>query len=409
MNIEKSIIDICVGDTNLYAKAYESAVTEDLFEGVYTDMWAFCVEYSKKHGLGPSVDALNQEFPDYTWDFPPHEPLSYYIEQLKRKHAFNLTVTAVSEAYGHLNEKNVEEAVDRLREAVRQIEDSTASEADVDWNATAEVRYAEYLKLQQNKGIDGYTTPFPTLDEATQGFHDGEFILVVARQGVGKTWLTNILAHQNLKEGLRVLYFTKEMPSRQVARRFDALEFDLSYQDLRKGSLNSFKEAEWSKAVKNPMKGKGELFIVGEESGGVSHVSAKIERHKPDIVYIDGMYLMDDDQRARDNWLKIGNISRDLKKLSKRVQVPIMATDQFNRQADNSKGDASHIAYGDIAKDADVILGLFQDEDQRLNKRMTLKVLKQREGERPEIECDWDMGTMTFNEVEESDFGSVTF
>ena len=142
----------------------------------------------------------------------------------------------------------------------------------------------------------------------------------------------------------------------------------------------------------------------------MSQVAAKIERYKPDIVYIDGMYLMDDDQRARDNWLKIGNISRDLKKLAKRTLTPILATVQFNRQADNSKGDASNIAYGDIAKDADVILGLFQDEDQFLAKRMTLKVLKQREGQRPEIELDWDLNNMKFSEVSEQDeFNTVSW
>ena len=56
-----------------------------------------------------------------------------------------------------------------------------------------------------------------------------------------------------------------------------------------------------------------------------------------------------------------------------------------------------------------MILGLFQDEDQRLAKRLTLRVLKQREGQRPEIECDWDMDLMKFSEVSEEDFGTVSF
>ena len=53
------------------------------------------------------------------------------------------------------------------------------------------------------------------------------------------------------------------------------------------------------------------------------HKPARIERHKPDIIFIDGMYLMDDDQRARDNWLKI-NISRDMKRLAE-------VADSYNR------------------------------------------------------------------------------
>jgi len=408
MDIEKRIIDKCAESPKLYAEAIDMAVMPEMFTGLFKEIWQFSVNYMKTHGSGPTDEAITHQFPDYSWDFPAPEPLSYYVEQLKKKHAFNLTLTGIQSAYDNLNKREVDKAVDQLRDALRKIEDATASEADLDWGASAEDRYNDYLELQNKGGIDGYRTPFQTLDEATQGWHDGEFILVVARQGVGKTWLTNIMAHKNYRDGLKVIYFTKEMPSKQVARRFDALEYNLPYQELRSGKLNSFREAEWRNKVQEGLP-VGQMVIVGEETGGVSQVAAKIERHKPDIVFIDGMYLMDDDQRARDNWLKISNISRDMKRLAKRVMIPIIATVQFNRSADNSKGDASNIAYGDIAKDADIILGLFQDEDQRLDKRMTLRVLKQREGSRPEIELDWDMDNMKFAEVNTDAFKAVDF
>lgn len=408
MDIEKKIIDKCAENTALYAEAIDQAVIPEMFNGTARDIWEYAIKHMKAHGTGPTDEAITAQFPEYVWDFPASEPLSYYVEQLKRKHAFNLTLVGIQSAYDNLNKREVESAVDDLRDALRKIEDATASEADLDWGASAEDRYNDYLDIQKKGGIDGYRTPFDTLDQATQGWHDGEFVLVVARQGVGKTWLTNIMAHKNYQDGLRVLYFTKEMPSKQVARRFDALEYHLPYQDLRSGNLNSFKEAEWRQKVQTGLP-PGKLMIVGEETGGVSQVAAKIERHKPDIIFIDGMYLMDDDQRARDNWLKISNISRDMKRLAKRMMIPIIATVQFNRSADNSKGDASNIAYGDIAKDADVILGLFQDEDQRLDRRMTLKVLKQREGSRPEIELDWDMDNMKFAEVQDGGFSGVNF
>lgn len=408
MDIEKRIIDKCAELPKLYAEAIDMAVIPDMFTGMYKDIWEFAVNHMKTHGTGPTDEAIRHQFNDYVWDFPAAEPLSYYVEQLKKKHAFNLTLTGIQSAYDNLNKREVDKAVDELRDALRKIEDATASEADLDWGATAENRYNDYLDIQSKGGIDGYRTPFNILDEATQGWHDGEFILVVARQGVGKTWLTNIMAHKNYKDGLKVLYFSKEMPSNQVARRFDALEYHLPYQELRSGKLNSFREAEWRDKVQEGLP-VGQMVIVGEETGGVSQVAAKIERHRPDIIFIDGLYLMDDDQRARDNWLKISNISRDMKRLAKRVMIPIIATVQFNRSADNSKGDASNIAYGDIAKDADIILGLFQDEDQRLDKRMTLRVLKQREGARPEIELDWDMDNMKFAEVAQDPFKTVEF
>lgn len=409
MDIEKKLLDKLFDNPELYPDVIDAAVSAEMFEGDYKQVWEYALKHMKAHGTGPTDEAIKVQFPTYEWDFPSPEPISFFIDLLKKKYAFNLTLVGIQSAYEKLNQREVDQAVDHLREALRQIEDATSSEVDLDWGATVQDRYTNYLEVQSLKGIDGYTTPFDTLDEATQGFHDGEFILIAARQGVGKTWLSNVLAHHNVGQGLQVLYFTKEMPSKQIARRFDALKFNLPYQELRSGQLNSFKEADWRSQVQEGLP-TGQLMIVGEESGGVSHVAAKIERYHPDIVYIDGMYLMDDDQRARDNWLKIANISRDLKKLAKRVQKPIIATVQLNRQADNSKGDPSNIAGSDIARDADVILGLFQDEDQRLSSRLTLKVLKQREGQRPEIELDWNMGQMKFSEVSDVDeFQTVTF
>ena len=399
-DLDKTVFDKCVGSPELYAALFEASITSDMFVGQYAQMFEYSERFTKAHGIGPSMDAMKLEFSDYEWDFPSSEPISHYIDLLKKRHSFNLTLAAVQSAYSSLNSRDVDTAVDLLRDAVRRIEDANTSEADLDWAGTSQERYERYLELQKNEGIDGYRTPFPTLDDATQGFHDSEFILIVARQGIGKTWLTNIFAHMNINSGLNVLYFTKEMPSKQVARRFDALQYRLNYQDLRKGTLDRVSEKNWLQGMQADKAGK--LTIIGEESGGVGHVAAKIERYKPDIVYVDGMYLMDDDQKAREGWQRLLNISRDMKKLAKKAGIPIVATVQFNRQADNTKGDSANISGGDIARDADVILGLFQDEDQAINRRMTLKVLKQREGNRPQIECDWDIGNMKFSEVQDT-------
>lgn len=407
MDIERSIITICASMPEQgYPEAFEMAITPEIMEPPLKEVWAFAQRYMQAHGRGPSVDAIMLEYPEFE-PCAPTEPLSYYAEVLKRKFAFNTTLKAIKGAYEDLNKREIDSAMVGLREALRTIDDCTSNEADLDWNATTQDRYNRYLNVKDLHGIDGYRTPFPTLDEATQGIHDGEFVLVVARQGVGKTWLLNLLAHKHINEGLKVLFFTKEMPSKQVARRFDALQFKLPYQDLRSGSLNSHIEAKWQKEAEQ-VQVPGSLHIVGEESGGVSHVAAKIERYKPDVIYIDGMYLMDDDQRARDSWLRIGNISRALKKLAKSANIPIIASVQFNRQASRTEGDASNIASGDIAKDADLILGLFQSEDQFLQKQITLKVLKQREGQRPEIDLDWDIGQMQFGEAVTDTF-EVTF
>ena len=141
MDIEKRIIDKCAESPKLYAEAIDMAVIPEMFTGMFKDIWEFAIKHMKAHGTGPTDEAITNQFADYNWDFPAPEPLSYYVEQLKKKHAFNLTLTGIQSAYDNLNKREVDKAVDQLRDALRKIEDATASEADLDWGASAEDRY----------------------------------------------------------------------------------------------------------------------------------------------------------------------------------------------------------------------------------------------------------------------------
>ena len=70
---------------------------------------------------------------------------------------------------------------------------------------------------------------------------------------------------------------------------------------------------------------------------GVMSIASKIDQYKPDIVMIDGMYLLNDDQKGDSRWERITNVSRDLKKLAQQKRVPIIATTQFNRATDETR------------------------------------------------------------------------
>ena len=53
--------------------------------------------------------------------------------------------------------------------------------------------------------------------------------------------------------------------------------------------------------------------------------------------------------------------------------------------------------FGDVQMWFDLMIGLFQSEDMRLNKEMLFKILKQREGEKKEWVAEWELETMSFD------------
>jgi hypothetical protein len=92
-----------------------------------------------------------------------------------------------------------------------------------------------------------------------------------------------------------------------------------------------------------------------------------MEKHKPDIVFIDGMYLMTDargPKNQKDN-SRVQNISRDLRSTVLSTGVPIIATIQANRKADeNEDANLAEIAFSDaIGQDATLAIRVINEKN----------------------------------------------
>ena len=130
-------------------------------------------------------------------------------------------------------------------------------------------------------------------------------------------------------------------------------------------------------------------------------VSAEIDKYDPDIILIDSAYLMEDDQGAKDDWLRVAHITRDLKKLAKRCKKPIVINTQADKNTSKKTGpELGSIMYTQaIGQDSDNVIALFRDEIMLNDREMGLKVLKQREGTLGKLTINWDFDTMNFSDI----------
>lgn len=390
--------------SNEWNNVMDRRVTEELFQDMECrKCFKYVYDFYSKYGKVPSIDLVEEEFKDLRIEYAK-EPVDYYLDKMTENY---VRVKGSQVLIGSAREivKSPMKGIEKLQTAVAELTLEAVPTRDDLVEDTVEDRKARYLRLKKVGGMDGMPTPWEVLNEAAMGLHGGDFIAIVSRPGVGKTWLLSIFAEFSARQGLKVLFVTNEMSNTQIMQRFDALYFKLPYKELRAGLLPDALEKMYFEGLKK-MK-KEVKMVVTQDVHGVNSVGSKIDQYKPDLVLIDGMYLLADDQNSQSRWEGISNISRNLKKLARKKNVPIIATTQFNRASEDVKIDKvtlSNLGFSDsIGQDADVVLGLFRTKDMEMNQEMKVRMLKIREGEPKDFTIQWDLRYMRFGAIETSD------
>ncbi|KKN98612.1 hypothetical protein LCGC14_0147240 [marine sediment metagenome] len=230
----------------------------------------------------------------------------------------------------------------------------------------------EYYMVKEQKGLTGIPWRFDILNTELGGIHEEDFIVFYARPKNAKTWMLLAEAVHKFERGYKTLIETKEMSKKALMRRCAAIIAKLDYRRFRQGKLTTLEEQRFNQVVKDISKNK-RLIISAQKSGGrrrqsgggVTALRAKIEEVSPDIVFLDGIYLMRDDRSTSktSDWRAMYNITQDLKELAQSTKIPIIGTTQQNRSAVKAKNkggsDVDDIAYADsFGQDADLIIRL---------------------------------------------------
>ena len=81
-------------------------------------------------------------------------------------------------------------------------------------------------------------TGFEQLDKLLCGFDNGDLIVVGSRPGVGKTSFVISCALNNARAGVPVLFYTFDMTSDQIIRRFMSAVSGVNLEQIRSGMLS---------------------------------------------------------------------------------------------------------------------------------------------------------------------------
>lgn len=213
----------------------------------------------------------------------------------------------------------------------------------------------------------GAKTGFSDLDKKIIEMGKGDFIIVGARPGMGKTsFVLNIGTNFAKKSKKSVAIFSLEMSCEQLVTRIISSEAMVDSQNLRTGLLTT---EDWENiaGVISDLSGC-DIYVDDSSQIGVTEMRSKLRRiPNLGLVIIDYIGLMQSGTNVDNRAQQVGEISRNLKIMAKDFGVPIICCAQLNRGTEargvtNKRPALSDLRdSGSIEQDADIVMFLYRD------------------------------------------------
>ena len=361
-------------------------------------VWSFVRKHYGEYNEVPTATTVLDHYPNYKV-LDVQDSIDYLLDTMVDFRRRMLTRQGLETAVEQLQDNNHDAALIAMEATITKVnEQGVLGTHEVDLTKNTEDRYKEYQALQ-NQTFLGIPTGFEKIDEATAGLQGGQLITIIAPPKTGKSQIALQMAINTHLLGKKPMFQSFEMNNHEQQQRHDAMRAHISHGRLRMGKLTNDENSRYIDML-NAMEKEHSFHLIDAVSGiTVSALAAKIEQTKPDIVFVDGVYLMLDEVTGEMNTPQaITNITRALKRLAQKIDKPIVITTQtllWKMRA--GKVTADSIGYSSsFFQDSDVILGLEpveEDEDIRL-----LKIVASRNCGPSETALTWRWETGCFHD-----------
>lgn len=272
-----------------------------------------------------------------------------------------------------LSEKGYDECEDVwdtitwLHEQLNDIEnlglsaDSGHSQSDVCQSAIKELEAdCELSKLGKLPGIN---TGFSILNSSMGGWRNGDFTILAARPGVGKTSLALHFAIKAAQCGIWVNFYSLEMMKERLFRTILSSESGVNRKSIRDGRLC---ESDWD-MINNSIGPIEKLPILWyDKSISAQQIASNTRKNRKNgkcgIVIIDYLQLLTPPKNANNREQEIAQTSRTLKSITLNEGIPLIGLSQLNREVSDGKPNLKNLREsGSLEQDSDNVIFAWRD------------------------------------------------
>jgi hypothetical protein len=408
LDIERMLIAKVVADSNLEA-IVDAGITHDFFVGaknrqLFQTIWRF----KKQYGTLPTSDILKRDHPTTHLPDPADYSLNYLVDQLRGNRERGLLSDGILEATEYIQNDNHDKAKEVLQQMLRRVEMDVPNSTVTDLTLrTLEERRAAYEELRKRDGrLLGIPSGFAAIDQVTQGFQPKQLITFVGLPKAGKSTLMLLAAMAAHEVAFRPFFIGFEMSNEEQEERHGAILSKVSHHRLRTGTLNATEykrlERSWRVMLNMPS-----FFLCNDTQSAttLSGLQVHVERFKPDILFVDGVYMMRDEEgEPPGSPQALTNITRGFKRMAQTLDIPIViSTQALTWKTDKRRGiTGNSIGYSSsFFQDSDLLMAVEQTELPDVNK---VKIVGARNAQQMEKYIRWDWDTGVFEELDEDPF-----
>lgn len=361
-------------------------------------VWKFVREHYTTYREVPTAVTVKDNFPNFQI-IKVEDTIDYLIDTMVAFRRNMLTRNGLQEVMEKMTTNDHDAALMEMGKTISLVNDQgVIGTTHVDLTRDPDKRWQEYENVQ-NSVLLGVPTGFKKIDEATAGLQGGQLITVIAPPKTGKSQIALQMAINVHKAGMVPMFQSFEMNNHEQSQRHDSMRAHISNARLRRGKLQTTEEDRYLDML-DYMKQAHAFHLVDAVNGlTIDSLMAKAEQLNPDILFVDGVYLMLDQVTGDANTPQaLTNITRGLKRIAQRLNIPIVITTQtLLWKMKGGKVSADSIGYSSsFFQDSDVILGLEPveaDDSVRL-----LKVVQARNCPPSETSITWNWDTGCFHD-----------
>lgn len=415
MSVGKKLLASLAANEDGFARYIKMDLRPELFLADEQGWFELFDEHLSNYGVFPSQETIEETLGETLPETP--EPPEFYQEHVERRHLHQTMKTLILEGQSLLTDKRAADCYDMLAQGVMDMMLSKNRRQIVDaakeGGAIVEKDYKQKMLLGDEYGIG---TGWPYLDNMIGGLLPGDFLTVSGRPGMGKTYMMMSIAEYIWRVQKKVpLVVSMEMKPLPLVQRLAAMHTHVSITQLKLAALTTKGYQKLMAGMSNMSTQARPFWMVdGALASTVRDVALYARQLKPDVVLVDGAYLLQHPDKRVAMWERIKGTAEGLKRvISDGMGIPVVASYQLNREAvkkskNEGKLGLDNLGGGDaIGQISSVVLAMLEMEAVETLKHRTVSVLKGRGGEMGDFKINWlfndqgPNGYMNFRQVAE--------
>lgn len=371
-----------------------------IFKGDEADLFTFINEHALGYGNLPKRKTIKKWATENACTVPTKEaidePPKYYLDQIETRN-LKLGLKGSMMDAEKLRLSHPDKALDSLTTDIILLNQRKQRKQLLNFAEDGDkIVNDEFINAQKNDDT-GLKFGWETFDKMSGGLAGGDVVSIVGRPGMGKTYMELYAMLHAWGQGLTTLFVSMEMKVTPIAQRLAAMYTNTSIAELKSGMVAS-KKHDSMRACLLGMQGQHGMWVAdGALSAKVTDVQMLCAQLQPDVLFIDGAYLLRCENPRLQRHDRINTNVEDIKMLlAEQLDIPVVQSFQFNREMVGKSVedvDLAHIAGSDaIGQLSSVVLGLFEEDSIETATQRKIRVLKGRNGEQGEFSINWRFG-----------------